>query len=68
MSKITGHDVAEFIREKVKETGRLTIVGFGSFNVVDKPARTARNPRTGEAVQVPAKTTVTFKPSKTVLG
>lgn len=67
MSKITSQEVAEFIRKKVKE-GTLIIQGFGSFKVVEKAARTARNPRTGEAIQVPAKTTIAFKPGKTVLG
>ena len=41
----------------------VTLDGIGSFKVVDKPARTARNPKTGETVQVPAKRVPKFKMS-----
>ena len=33
---------------------KLQLVGFGTFLVKDRPARTARNPRTGEEIQIPA--------------
>ena len=45
----------------------VPLTGFGVLRIVDKPARTARNPNTGEAIQVPAHKTVKFKPSKTLL-
>ena len=38
--------------------------GFGAFSVRLKPARLARNPRTGESVNVAAKNVVVFKPGK----
>jgi len=40
---------------------KVTIVNFGSFRVVEQKERTARNPRTGESVHVPAKVVVKFK-------
>lgn len=40
---------------------RVTVRGFGSFQFKTRAARTARNPKTGEAVQVPEKTVLTFK-------
>ena len=43
----------------------VSIHGFGSFLAVDKEARTARNPKTGETVNVPAHKAVKFKVSKT---
>ncbi|WP_334135582.1 integration host factor subunit beta [Tepidimonas sp.] len=43
---------------------RIEIRGFGSFAVVARPPRQARNPRTGEAVQVPGKRVIHFKPGK----
>jgi integration host factor subunit beta len=43
---------------------RIEIRGFGSFNLHHRPPRTARNPRTGEAVELPAKVVVHFKPGK----
>lgn len=49
------------IRE-IQDNGRAEIRNFGIFEVRTRKARRARNPRTGEAIQVPAKKTVVFKP------
>lgn len=54
--------IAAFI-ETVKEND-VQLIGFGTFKMTDKPARQARNPRTGEVVEVAAKTVLTFKASK----
>jgi len=43
---------------------RIEIRGFGCFNLHHRPPRNARNPMTGEAVQLPAKVAVHFKPGK----
>src|SRR5664280_1951845 len=43
---------------------RIEIRGFGSFDLHHWPARIARNPRTGEAVNLPAIVKVHFKPGK----
>ena len=43
---------------------RIELRNFGVFEVKERAARTARNPRTGERVEVPAKFVVTFKPGK----
>lgn len=45
----------------------VPLTGFGVLRILDKPARTARNPKTGEVIQVTAHKTVKFKPSKTLL-
>lgn len=50
------------VEEKLKAGEKVSFIGFGSFNVVDKPARTARNPRTGKAIKVAAKKVVKFRP------
>ena len=50
------------IEEKLKAGEKVSFIGFGSFNVVDKPARTARNPRTGKAIKVAAKKVVKVRP------
>jgi nucleoid DNA-binding protein len=42
---------------------KVALVGFGTFSLVEKKARTARNPKTGEAVEVPAKIVPKFRPS-----
>ena len=43
---------------------RIELRNFGVFEVKERAARKARNPRTGERVDVPAKFVVTFKPGK----
>lgn len=43
---------------------RIEIRGFGSFSVTRRPPRLGRNPRSGEAVHIPAKRVPHFKPGK----
>ncbi len=50
--------------DAIKKYGRLELRNFAVFEVVKRKARTARNPRTGEPVKVPAKKVVKFKPGK----
>jgi nucleoid DNA-binding protein len=52
------------IVETLVETGRIELRNFGVFEVKQRAARKARNPRTGERVDVPPKNVVTFKPGK----
>jgi nucleoid DNA-binding protein len=46
------------------EDGRIELRNFGVFEVKQRKARKARNPRTGDKVDVPPKNVVTFKPGK----
>lgn len=46
---------------ELKQDGKLALIGFGSFSVVTREARTGRNPRTGETIQIPAKKMVKFQ-------
>src|SRR6516225_10763849 len=46
------------------EQGRIELRNFGVFEVKQRKARKARNPRTGDPVEVPPKCVVTFKPGK----
>ncbi|MBE7415944.1 MAG: HU family DNA-binding protein [Deltaproteobacteria bacterium] len=43
---------------------QFTLPGLGKLVLVDRPARTGRNPRTGEEIQIPAKKAVKFRLSK----
>ncbi len=52
------------IVETLIEVGRIELRNFGVFEVKRRKARKARNPRTGEKVDVPPKNVVTFKPGK----
>lgn len=52
------------IVETLVEEGRIELRNFGVFEVKRRAARKARNPRTGDKVEVPEKFVVTFKPGK----
>jgi integration host factor subunit beta len=52
------------IVETLVEEGRIELRNFGVFEVKKRAARKARNPRTGQRVDVPEKFVVTFKPGK----
>src|SRR5271163_3585963 len=52
------------IVETLLEVGRIELRNFGVFEVKQRKARKARNPRTGDKVDVPPKNVVTFKPGK----
>jgi nucleoid DNA-binding protein len=56
--------VRDGITETLCEDGRLELRNFGVFEVRERKPRTARNPRTGKAVAVPAKLVVTFRPGR----
>ena len=53
--------VMEGITEGLKEKGKVTLVGFGVFSAKEREARTGRNPKTGETVQIAARNAVTIK-------
>ena len=63
-TKIVVNSVIEGVIEGLLDDGRVTLVGFGTFSVGERQARMARNPRTGEPIEVPAKTVAKFKPSQ----
>ncbi len=45
---------------------KVQIMGFGTFEVRERPARTGRNPATGESIEIAASKTPVFKASKTL--
>ena len=52
------------IVETIVSEGRIELRNFGVFEVKVRRPRKARNPRTGQPVEVPAKTVVVFKPGR----
>ena len=46
----------------LKKGNRVTLVGFGSFTTAQRAARTGRNPKTGKAIQIPARRVAKFTP------
>lgn len=56
--------VLDAISQGVKDDGTVSITGFGTFSRKSRAARRGRNPRTGEIMEIPASTTVGFKPAE----
>ena len=63
--KCTGAFV-ETVIESMKKGERVQVVGFGTFEVRERPARNARNPRTGETIAIEASKAPVFKAGKTL--
>lgn len=55
--------VIEIITNEMKQNGRITLIGFGSFSVKQKTARKGMNPTSFAPIDIPAKKIVNFKPS-----
>ena len=54
----------DVVTEALAEGNRVQIVGFGSFEVKERSARVARNPRTGEEITIEASKAPVFKAGK----
>ena len=52
------------ITSSLRKGDSVTLVGFGTFSVSDRAARTGRNPRTGEHITIPASRSPKFKAGK----
>lgn len=52
------------IVEALKNGDKVNISGFGTFQVSNRKARTGRNPKTGEAIEISASRSAKFKPGK----
>ena len=55
------------ITEAVAEGDKVSLLGFGTFSVNDRPARQGRNPQTGASIEIPAKKVVKFKAGSKLL-
>ena len=56
----------EAITAELVEGNRVQLAGFGIFETKTRGARTGRNPKTKETIEIAASTSVAFKPSKTL--
>lgn len=59
--------ILETVEETLKAGEEINFIGWGKFEVVERPERTGRNPKTGEEIKIEAKKTVKFKAGKTLL-
>ncbi len=68
LTKTQARDVLNLILEEIGDAlargERVTLVGFGTFQVVKRKPRKGRNPKTGEPIEIPAKKVVKFIPGK----
>lgn len=58
--------IMDGISSALEKGDGLSLVGFGSFNVVDRAARDGRNPQTGKPIKIPARKAVKFSTGKTL--
>jgi len=58
--------VVEAITNALKDGDSVALVGFGTFSVKERAARTGRNPQTKEPIQIAAAKVPGFKPGKTL--
>lgn len=54
------------IQTGLNEGKKITLTGFGTFNVTTRPATKGRNPRTGESIEIPSKKVLKFSAGKTL--
>ena len=54
----------DVVSEELVNSGKIQLVGFGTFEVSERPAREGRNPRTGETMTIAATKTPKFKVGK----
>ncbi len=68
LTKKDANNVVDAITSAITDTlamnEKVTLVGFGTFQVVERKARTGRNPQTGDKIQIPAKKVPKFKAGK----
>ena len=58
----------ESIHKALKKGDRIGLVGFGSFSIAKRAARTGRNPQTGKEIKIAAKKVVKFKAGADLAG
>jgi len=56
--------VLDSIKEALTRGDKVSLVGFGTFEVRERKARAGRNPRTRETIQIPAAKVPAFRPGK----
>jgi len=65
ISKRAAGDALQGFMDALTETlvqgEKLSLIGFGTFSVTERSARTCRNPQTGKSMKIPAKKVVKFK-------
>ena len=63
---IAVNSIFDIIIDQLRQGEKVQIVGFGCFDVRERPARKGRNPMTGEAIEIDATRSVSFKTGKSL--
>ena len=70
ITKTQAKEIIDTVCKAISETAaggdEVSLTGFGKFKVQSRPARTGRNPRTGEAIKISASKRLAFAPAKAV--
>ncbi len=68
LTKKTSREAIDAITSVITDTlargEKVTLVGFGTFQIMERKARIGRNPQTGETIQIRARKVPRFKPGK----
>ncbi len=56
----------ENVKEALRHGDKVTLIGFGTFSVIDTKAKTGRNPQTGKEIKIPASKKIRFSVGKTL--
>ena len=57
----------DVVADELKKGEKIQLVGFGTFEVAERPAREGRNPKTGESMKIPASKAPKFKAGKALM-
>ena len=63
-AKVALEAIIDSMKSALADGEKVQLVGFGSFQVVERAARKGRNPQTGDEINIPAKNVVKFKAGK----
>jgi len=55
------NSIIDTVTKSLKKGNKVSLVGFGTFSIVNRKARKGRNPQTGKEIEIPAKKVVKFK-------
>lgn len=54
-------------KAELNNGGKIALIGFGTMAAAERPARKGHNPKTGKAINIPAKKVVKFKPAANLI-
>ena len=67
-AKLALESMVSSVGKTLKDGGRVSLVGFGSWSISNRAARDGRNPQTGATIKIAAKNVVKFKPGAELSG